>query len=67
MKRYGIVDIGSNTIRFKIYDYMNGKVRQSVSNKKTAGLIAFKKQGKLNKAGIHVLVNTLKKFNKHKS
>ena len=65
MKRYGIVDIGSNTIRFKIYDYMNGKVRHSVSNKKTAGLIAFKKHGKLNKAGIHVLVNTLKKFNKH--
>lgn len=65
MKRYGIVDIGSNTIRFKIYDYINGKIRQSVSNKKTAGLIAFKKHGKLNKAGIHVLVNTLKKFNKH--
>ena len=65
MKRYGIVDIGSNTIRFKMYDYMNGKVRHSVSNKKTAGLIAFKKHGKLNKAGIHVLVNTLKKFNKH--
>ena len=65
MKRYGIVDIGSNTIRFKIYDYMNGKVRHSVSNKKTAGLIAFKKKGKLNKAGIQVLVSTLKKFNKH--
>ena len=65
MKRYGIVDIGSNTIRFKIYDYMNGKVRHSVSNKKTAGLIAFKENGKLNKAGIRVLVSTLKKFNKH--
>ena len=65
MKRYGIVDIGSNTIRFKIYDYMNGKVRHSVSNKKTAGLIAFKENGKLNKDGIRVLVSTLKKFNKH--
>ena len=65
MKRYGLVDIGSNTIRFKIYDYMNGKVRHSVSNKKTAGLIAFKEDGKLNEAGIHVLVSTLKKFNKH--
>lgn len=65
MKRYGIVDIGSNTIRFKIYDYMNGKVRHSVSNKKTAGLIAFKEDGKLNEAGINVLVSTLKKFNKH--
>ena len=65
MKRYGIVDIGSNTIRFKIYDYMNGKVKHSVSNKKTAGLIAFKKDGKLNKDGINVLVSTLKKFNKH--
>ena len=65
MKRYGIVDIGSNTIRFKIYDYMNGKVKHSVSNKKTAGLIAFKEDGKLNEAGIDVLVNTLKKFDKH--
>lgn len=63
--RYGIVDIGSNTIRFKIYDYMNGKIRHSVSNKKTAGLIAFKKNGKLNKTGINVLVSTLKKFSKH--
>ncbi|WP_407432537.1 exopolyphosphatase [Methanobrevibacter sp.] len=65
MKRYGIVDIGSNTIRFKIYDYMNGKVRHSVSNKKTAGLIGFRENGKLNEAGIHVLVSTLKKFNRH--
>ena len=37
----------------------------SVSNKKTAGLIAFKEDGKLNEAGINVLVSTLKKFNKH--
>ena len=29
------------------------------------GLIAFKEDGKLNEAGINVLVSTLKKFNKH--
>ena len=39
---YGIVDIGSNTIRLKIYEYKNNKIKSVFSKKKTAGLIAYR-------------------------
>ena len=41
--KYGITDIGSNTIRFNIYNHKNGKSKQLISKKKTAGLISYKK------------------------
>ena len=63
--KYGITDIGSNTIRFNIYNHKNGKSKQLISKKKTAGLIYYKKNGKLSKKGIKVLVSTVKKFKKH--
>ena len=63
--KYGITDIGSNTIRFNIYNHKNGKSKQLISKKKTAGLISYKKNGKLSKKGIKVLVSTVKKFKKH--
>ncbi len=63
--KYGITDIGSNTIRFNIYGNKNGKFKQLISKKNTAGLISYKKKGKLSKKGIKVLVSTLKKFKKH--
>ena len=52
--RYGIVDIGSNTIRFKIYDYKKGKIKNFISKKRTASLVSYKEDGKLNEEGIHV-------------
>ena len=63
--KYGITDIGSNTIRFNIYNHKNGKSKQLISKKKTAGLISYKKNGKLRKKGIKVLVSTVKKFKKN--
>lgn len=62
---YGITDIGSNTIRLKIYRYENNKVQELFSKKKTAGLIAYRENGKLNDEGIDILISTLKKFNKY--
>ncbi len=61
---YGIVDIGSNTIRFKVYEYKKGKIKSIFSKKKTAGLIAYREDNKLNNEGINVLLNVLNKFNK---
>ena len=52
---YGIVDIGSNTIRLKIYEYKNNKIKSVFSKKKTAGLIAYRDDGKLNDEGINIL------------
>ena len=63
--RYGIVDIGSNTIRFKVYDYENDKVRNLISKKRTAGLVSFKENGALNDEGIRILVATLRKFKRY--
>ncbi|WP_295722175.1 exopolyphosphatase [uncultured Methanobrevibacter sp.] len=63
--KYGITDIGSNTIRFNIYGSKNGKYKHLISKKNTAGLISYKKKGKLSKKGIKVLISTLKKFKKH--
>lgn len=61
---YGIVDIGSNTIRLKIYEYKNNKIKSVFSKKKTAGLIAYRDDGKLNDEGINILSDILNKFNK---
>ncbi|MDO5851962.1 MAG: exopolyphosphatase [Methanobacteriaceae archaeon] len=62
---YGIIDIGSNTIRFKIYSYKNNKIKSIISKKKTAGLISYKKNNKLNDEGIEILISTLKTFKKY--
>lgn len=62
---YGITDIGSNTIRFKVYQYKNNKIKPLISKKKTAGLISYRENGKLNDEGIEVLLSTLKKFKKY--
>ncbi|WP_299522365.1 exopolyphosphatase [uncultured Methanobrevibacter sp.] len=62
---YGIVDIGSNTIRFKVYECKNNKIKSIFSKKKTAGLIAYHENGKLNNEGINILISVLNKFNKN--
>lgn len=36
---YGIVDIGSNTIRLKIYEYKNNKIKSVFSKRKQQGLL----------------------------
>lgn len=62
---YGIVDIGSNTIRFKVYKCKNNKFKPIFSKKKTAGLISYRENDKLNDEGIDILVSVLSKFNKN--
>lgn len=62
---YAVVDIGSNTIRLQLYQYKKGKIKPVISKKKTAGLISYKKNNRLNKKGIRILVSILKSFKKH--
>lgn len=62
---YGIVDIGSNTIRFKVYECKNNKVKSIFSKKKTAGIIAYRDDNRLNDEGINILLSVLNKFNKN--
>ncbi len=62
---YGITDIGSNTIRVKIYEKKNDKIKTLISKKRTAGLISYREDGKLNQDGIDVLISTIKRFKRY--
>lgn len=62
IKKYGVVDIGSNTIRFNIYRD-NGKKFKVISSKKTfAGLSSYVENEVLQLAGIKKIIKNLKKF-----
>ncbi len=50
--------------QIKIYEYKNNKIKSVFSKKKTAGLIAYRDDGKLNDEGINILSSILNKFNK---
>ena len=62
---YSVVDIGSNTIRLQLYQYKKGKLKTIISKKKTAGLISYKENNKLNDEGIQTLLSILKSFKKN--
>ena len=64
---YGIVDIGSNTIRYQVYEDRKGKLKSVITSKKTVGLISYKENGKLNDEGIERLLGVLKTFKKNLS
>ena len=42
---YGVIDVGSNTIRLSIYEVSNGEVYPMLNNKTTAGLAGYVKKG----------------------
>lgn len=49
---YGIIDLGSNTIRLSIYKCENKEINLLVNKKTMAGLAGYVKNGKLSKEGI---------------
>lgn len=60
---YGIIDIGSNTIRPAVYKIENNRPKPLFSKKFTAGLASYiNKNGALSKKGIDKAVSTLKQF-----
>lgn len=60
---YGIIDIGSNTIRLAVYKIENNRPKPLFSKKFTAGLASYiNKNGALSKKGIDKAVSTLKQF-----
>lgn len=60
---YGVIDIGSNTMRLNIYEYNNKSIRLMLSRKVTAGLAAYvDKKGNLTKKGINKAIDSLKEF-----
>ncbi|WP_297237462.1 hypothetical protein [uncultured Faecalicoccus sp.] len=59
---YGIIDIGSNTIRLNIYKIEGRKFELLMSKKESAGLVQYVKKGQMTKEGIEVLAECLERF-----
>ncbi len=57
---YGIIDIGSNTVRLNVYRVEDDKINVVVSKKEILGLVSYVKKGKLTGKGIKKLVADLK-------
>ena len=57
---YGVIDIGSNTIRLSVYKKTDSSLKLLFSNKNMAGLIAYvDKNGDLSENGIKKIINVL--------
>lgn len=57
---YGVIDIGSNTIRLMIYQVENGVITPVLNNKYAAGLAGYiTRKGKMSSAGIEKAVEVL--------
>ena len=60
---YGVIDIGSNTIRLMVYKVEHGSIRPLLNKKSVAGLAGYVgKSGRLKKAGIQKAISVLQEF-----
>lgn len=59
---YGIIDIGSATIRLAVYLIEGGRVEQLLKQKEMVGLASYVQDGMMSEEGIAQAVRVLKKF-----
>ena len=59
---YGVVDIGSNTVRLNVYNSKDKDISVDFSEKENLGLLFYINNGKLTDEGIEELVTVLKKM-----
>lgn len=59
---YGVIDVGSNTVRLSIYDIKENNIVSLFNNKNTAGLIGYVEDGKLSREGIRKACDVLGEF-----
>ncbi len=59
---YGIIDMGSNTIRLCIYHYEDGTLKRIIDRKEMAELASYIKNGRLSQTGIQVACTALLNF-----
>lgn len=59
---YGIIDLGSNTVRLNVFSYENERIIKIFSKKEVVGLAAYVVNGELSKQGIQKACATLNRF-----
>lgn len=59
---YGVIDIGSNTIRLSVFKVIDNKVRNLFNEKEQASLRSYVSEGKVSEKGIKRLIGVLKEF-----
>ena len=57
---YGVIDIGSNTVRFLVYNYVNGHIDKVLSKKYVVGLVSYIDEDHvMNEEGIKELLDIM--------
>jgi len=59
---YGIIDVGSNTIRLNIYKFENREFTSLLQKKTMAGLAGYVEEGKMNEKGIKVACEIMSEY-----
>lgn len=59
---YGVIDVGSNTIRLSIYKYENEKITSLLKKKTMAGLAGYVKAGNLSLDGIALACSIIQEY-----
>jgi exopolyphosphatase/guanosine-5'-triphosphate,3'-diphosphate pyrophosphatase len=59
---YGVIDLGSNTIRLALYKVIDNTLQLKLSKKHTAGLVGYVKKRRLTPEGIRKAVDVLNDF-----
>ena len=59
---YGIIDVGSNTVRLTIYKIENGKAILLLNKKKAVGLASYVQNNQMLPEGINLVVEVLSEF-----
>ena len=59
---YGVIDVGSNTIRLSIYKYENEKITSLLKKKTMAGLAGYVKDGNLSLDGIALACSIIREY-----
>jgi len=57
--KYGIIDIGSNTIRLVVYRIIGGKIEYLLNQKVFARAVMHKKEGRMQIDGVKVIIDAL--------
>jgi len=59
---YGIIDVGSNTVRLTIYQYENKELKSLLHKKTMAGLAGYVEKGKMSQKGIEKACNIVAEY-----